>query len=182
MRLSQLVLSIDENDPETLASVGWAKAYITAILALRWRWSTRRSRSIPVHPSRGAYRGITCVFVGRTEDAIQSLERAMRLSPLDPMLYTLQAFMAFAFINLRRFDDAVAAAEKSLHKKQNFMLAHRCHVAALAHLGRDIEAKQAAVRLLEHEPDFRMSIWANRTRRWPTKLLAEGLHKAGLPE
>ena len=28
MRLSQLVLSIDENDPETLASVGWAKAYI----------------------------------------------------------------------------------------------------------------------------------------------------------
>ena len=29
MRLSQLVLSIDENDPETLASVGWAKAYIT---------------------------------------------------------------------------------------------------------------------------------------------------------
>jgi adenylate cyclase len=62
------------------------------------------------------------------------------------------------------------------------MLTHRCRVAALAHLGRDTEARQAALRLLEHEPDFRMSIWANRTRQWPVKLIAEGLRKAGLPE
>jgi len=182
MRLSQLVLSIDENDPETLASVGWAKAYITGDFGAAMEMVDRAVSLNPSSSMAWAYRGITCVFVGRTEDAIQSLEWAMRLSPLDPMLYTLQAFMAIAFINLRRFDDAVAAAEKSLHKKQNFMLAHRCHVAALAHLGRDSEAKQAVVRLLEHEPDFRMSIWANRTRQWPTKLLAEGLHKAGLPE
>jgi adenylate cyclase len=142
-------------------------------------------QAVSLNPSSSiawSYRGVTCVFVGRMEDAIQSLERAMRLNPLDPMLYSLQAFMAFAFINLRRFDDAVAAAEKSLHKKQNFMLAHRCHVAALAHLGRDTEAKQAAVRLLEQEPDFRMSVWADRTRQWPAKLLAEGLRKVGLPE
>ena len=81
-----------------------------------------------------------------------------------------------------RFEDAIAAAEKALHKNENFMLPHRCVVAALAHLGRDVEAKQATVRLLEHEPDFRMSIWADRTRQWPVKLVAEGLRKAGLPE
>ena len=98
------------------------------------------------------------------------------------MLYGMQALLALAFINLRRFDDAVATAEKALHKKQNFMLAHRCHVAALAHLGRDLEAKQAVVRLLEHEPNYRISSWADRTRQWPAKLLAEGLRKAGLPE
>ena len=47
------------------------------------------------------------------------------------MLYGMQACMALACINLGRFDDAVAAAEIALHKKQNFMLVHRCHVAAL---------------------------------------------------
>lgn len=182
MRLSQLVLSIDENDPETLASVGWAKAYISGDYGAAMEMVDRAVSLNPSSSIAWSYRGVTCVFVGRTEDAIQSLERAMRLSPLDPMLYSLQAFMAIAFINLRRFDDAVAAAEKSLHKKQNFMLAHRCHVAALAHLDRVSEAKQAAVRLLEHEPDFRMSVWANRTRQWPVGLLAEGLRKAGLPE
>jgi TolB-like protein/tetratricopeptide (TPR) repeat protein len=182
MRLSRLVLSIDENDPETLGSVGWAKAYITgdfgAAMEMVNRAVTLNSNSYIAW----SYRGITCLVAGHTEEAIKSLERAIRLSPMDPMLYGMQALLAYAFINLRRFDDAVAAAEKSLHKKQNFMLAHRCHVAALAHLGRDSEAKQAAVRLLEHEPDFRMSIWANRTRQWPAKLLAEGLRKAGLPE
>ena len=29
---------------------------------------------------------------------------------------------------------------------------------------------------------FRLSNWANRTREWHSKLLAEGLRKAGLPE
>jgi hypothetical protein len=27
-----------------------------------------------------------------------------------------------------------------------------------------------------------MSIWADRTRQWPVKLVAQGLRKAGLPE
>ncbi len=182
MRLSQLVLSIDENDSETLASVGWAKAYVTGDFGAAMEMVDRAVSLNSNSSIAWTYRGMTCFFVGHPEDAIQSLERAIRLSPLDPMLYSLQAFMAFAFINLHRFDEAVAAAEKALHKNPNFMLAHRCHVAALAHLGRDAEAKQAAVRLLEHEADFRMSVWADRTRQWPAKLLAEGLRKAGLPE
>jgi len=182
MRLSQLVLSIDENDPETLSAVGFARAFITGDFGAA---TDMVDRAVSLNPSSSiawSYRGVTYVLVGRNEEAIQSLERAIRLSPLDPMLYTLQAFVALAFVNLRRFEDAVAAAEKALHKNANFMLPHRCLVAALAHLGRDSEAKQATVRLLEHEPDFRMSTWANRTRQWPAKLLAEGLRKAGLPE
>jgi len=182
MQLSQLVLSIDENDPETLASVGWAKAYIASDFGAATEMVDRAVSLNPNSSIAWSYRGITCLFAGNAEEAIQNLERAIRLSPLDPMLYTLQAFMALAFINLGHFDEAVAAAEKALHRNQNFMLVHRCRVAALAHLGRDSEAKQAAVRLLEHEPDFRMSIWASRTRRWPVKLIAEGLRKAGLPE
>ncbi|HMM90635.1 winged helix-turn-helix domain-containing protein [Bradyrhizobium sp.] len=182
MRLSQLVLSIDENDPETLSAVGFAKAYISGDFAAAIEMVDRAVALNPNSSMAWGYRGTTCLIAGRPEDALQSLGRSMRLSPLDPMLYNLQAFMAVAFINLRRFDDAVAAAETALHKKPNFMLTHRCLVAALAHLGRHSEAKQAAVRLLEHEPDFRMSIWADRTRQWPTALLAEGLRKAGLPE
>lgn len=181
MRLSQLVLGIDENDPETLSAVGFAKAYISGDFAAAIEMV---DRAVVLNPSSSiawSYRGITSLVVGRNEDAVQSLERAIRLSPLDPMLYTLHAFMALAFINLRRFDNAVAVAERALHQKENFMLTHRCLVAALAHLGRYPEAKQAAVRLLEHEPDFRISVWRGRVRRWPVELLAEGLRKGGLP-
>ena len=181
-RLSQLVLSIDENDAETLSAVGFAKAYISSDFAAATEMVDRAVALNPGSAIAWGYRGITCALTERNEDAVQSLERAIRLSPLDPMLYTMLTFMALAFINLRRFDDALAAAEKALHKKEGFMLSHRCVVAALAHLGRDLEAKQAAARLLEHEPDFRMSVWASRTRRWPVALVAEGLRKTGLPE
>ena len=183
MRLSQLVLSIDENDPETLASVGWAKAYITADFGAAMEMVDRAVSLNPSSSMAWAYRGITCVFVGRTEDAIQSLEWAMRLSPLDPMLYTLQAFMAIAFINLRRFDDAVGFRPRIAPQEAKFHAGPSlpCGGAGASQYGIRKRSKQS-VRLLEHEPDFRMSIWANRMRQWPTKSLAEGLHKAGLPQ
>ena len=88
MRLSQLVLSIDENDPETMSSVGWAKAYIAGDFGAAMEMVDRAVSLNPSSSIAWSYRGVTCVFVGRTEDAIQSLERAMRLNPLDPMLYT----------------------------------------------------------------------------------------------
>lgn len=106
----------------------------------------------------------------------------MRLNPLDPMLHGTYAVMGFAFIGLRRFDDAVAAAKKSLRKNQTFTTAYRCLAAALAHLGRDAEAHEAVRRILEIEPDFRISEWAVRTRQWRAGLLVDGLRKAGLPE
>ena len=67
--------------------------------------------------------------------------------------------MGVAFIGLGRFDEAVAAAKKALRQNQTFAMAYRCLAAALAHLGRDAEARETAARLLELEPDFRISEW-----------------------
>ena len=106
MRLSQLVLSIDENDPETLSAVGFAKAFITGDFGAATEMVDRAVSLNPNSSIAWGYRGSTCVLVGHNEDAVQSLERAIRLSPLDPMLHILQAFMALAFVNLHRFEDA----------------------------------------------------------------------------
>jgi adenylate cyclase len=125
---------------------------------------------------------MACQFMGQAEAALESFERGIRLSPLDPMLYGTFAVMGLAFISLRRFDEAVAAAKKSLRKNQAFTTAYRCLAAALAHLGRDAEASEAVLRILEFEPDFRVSEWTARTRQWRAGLLVDGLRKAGLPE
>jgi adenylate cyclase len=125
---------------------------------------------------------MTCQFIGQAEEALRSFERGMRLNPLDPMLYGTFAVMGFALIGLRRFDEAVAAARKSLRKNQTFTTAYRCLAAALAHLGRDAEASEAVHRLLELEPDFRISEWVVRTRQRRAGLVVDGLRKAGLPE
>jgi TolB-like protein len=181
-RLCRLTLSIDENDPETLACVGWAKAYLSGDFDAA---TEILDRAVALNPNSAVawnYRGMACQFMGQAEEALRSFERGMRLNPLDPMLYGTFAVMGFAFISLRRFDEAVAAAKKSLRKNQAFTTAYRCLAAALAHLGRDAEASEAVLRILELEPDFRVSEWAARTRQWRAGLLVDGLRKAGLPE
>ena len=49
-------------------------------------------------------------------------------------------------------------------------------------LGRGAEAKAAAARLLELEPDFRISEWKARSGRQQAPEFAAALGEAGLPE
>jgi hypothetical protein len=44
------------------------------------------------------------------------IKRCFRLSPLDALLYKTLSGTAFALIELRRFDEAVAAARNALTK------------------------------------------------------------------
>jgi len=88
--------------------------------------------------------------------------------------------MAFAFMDLGRFDEAVAMAKKALQKNQAYGAAYRCLAAALAHLGLDAEARKTATRLLEIEPDFRISKYMARGQR--SEVVIEGLRKAGFRE
>jgi adenylate cyclase len=88
--------------------------------------------------------------------------------------------MGFAFIDLGRFDEAVAAANKALQKDQAYGVAYRCLAAALAHLGREAEARKTVTQLLEIEPDFRISKLMARGVR--SQIFLDGLRKAGFPE
>src|SRR5262249_36030998 len=101
-------------------------------------------------------------------------------SPIDPLLHRTFLGMGYAFIELRRFDEAIAEGRKA--QRQNFGSAYRCLASAFAHLGRDAEAREAAARVLEVDPAFTISAWIARGGQSNAKLLIEGLRKAGLPE
>lgn len=90
--------------------------------------------------------------------------------------------MALAFIDLGRFEEAVAAARKALRRNREYSLIYRCLAAALAHLGREGEAKEAVARVLELEPNFHISEFVARTGTSNLQLFIDGLRKAGLPE
>jgi adenylate cyclase len=177
-RLSRLVLSIDENDPETLACVGWAKIFISRDAATAAEMVDRAVALNPNSAIAWSYRGLAYLYAGNSEEALRSFEHFMRLSPLDPMQFGIIAVMGTAYIGLGRFDEAVIAARKSIGKHPTFMPAHYCLASALAHLGREEDASKAVRHILQLQPDFRVS---SRGGHWPA-LYVEGLLKAGLPE
>ena len=119
---------------------------------------------------------------GLPEEAIRSFERAIRVSPVDPLLHRTFTGMGYAFVELRRFDEAIVAAKKALRQNPFFPPAQRCLASAFAHLGRDAEAREAAARVLELDPAFTISSWIARGGQSNATLMIEGLRKAGLPE
>ena len=90
--------------------------------------------------------------------------------------------MGYAFIELGRFDEAIMAAKKAQRQNPSYSPAYRCLASGFAHLGRSVEAREAAARMLELDPAFTISAWIARGRQSHAKLLIEGLRKAGLPE
>jgi adenylate cyclase len=127
-------------------------------------------------------RGWVYRVAGLPEEAIRCFERAIRTSPVDPLLHAPFAGMGVAFIELGRFDEAIVAGKKAQRQNPSHSPAYRCLASAFAHLGRDAEAREATARVLETDPAFTISTRIARGGQSNSKLLIEGLRKAGLPE
>jgi adenylate cyclase len=182
VRLAQLALSADDNDPETLAI-----AAVTSALTFGDSESEIElvNRAVALNPnSFQAWhcRGWVYTIAGLPEEAILSFERANRMSPLDRQLYQLLCGMSWAFIELDRFDEAILAAKRSIRLNPSYPIAYRCLASAFAHVERNVEAGEAAARLLELDPAFTISGLIARGGQTQAKLMIKGLRKAGLPE
>jgi adenylate cyclase len=180
MRLLRLALSIDRNDPEALSVLGRNMAFFSGDFDAAREMVDRAVAFNPNAAIAWAQRGWTYQIAGQAEEAIRSFERAIRLSPFDPLLFSTLTGMSAAFIGLGRFDEAVATAKKAGRMNQLYAGAYRCLASALAHLSREAEAIEAAAGLLKLEPNFRISKWTEG--RWQTQMYIDGLRKAGLPE
>jgi len=182
IRFLRLASSADDGDPQTLATT----ALVSAFLVGDYESSIEMvDRAVALNPNSYYVwldRGWVYHTAGVPEEAVRSFERAMRMSPIDPLLDRLSAGMGMAFIELRRFDEAVIAGKKALRHNASFPGTYWCLASAFAHLGRDAESREAAERLLEVDPTFTISKWIARGGQSNSKLLIEGLRKAGLPE
>jgi adenylate cyclase len=182
VRLIRLALSLDDSDPETLADAALISAFMVgdreSEIEMADRAAALNSNSFLAWHCRGwVYR-----IAGQPEEALRSFERAIRMSPVDTRLHLTFAGTGSALIELRRFEEAIVAAKKARRESPSYSASYRCLASAFAHLGRDAEAREAATRLLETDPTFTISAWIARGGQENSKVLIEGLRKAGLSE
>jgi adenylate cyclase len=181
-RFLRLALSIDGNATLALSLLGRATASFSG------DFDTAREmvdRAVALNPNSfpaWEERGWTYLVAGHPQEAIRSFERRIRLSPFDPLLFAAFAGMSVAFIGLGRFDDAVSAAKKAVRQNPLFPFTYRCLASALAHLGREAEAREAVAGVLELDPGFRISERVARGDVLGLQLYIDGLRKAGLRE
>jgi TolB-like protein len=184
VRLARRAVELDKGDAVALTRSGHAIGYlagdIPAGIALL-------DKALFLNPNLSAARflgGFLRLWLGETAAAIEHLARAMRLSPLDPELYRMQAGMAVAHLFEGDFDMAASWAEKAFRDFPEFLLAAATLAASHALAGRIAEAGRAMDQVRRSDPALRLSAvasWLPIRRPEHLATLVRGLEKAGLP-
>ena len=129
--------------------------------------------------------GFLRAWNGEPDGAIEHFKRAMRLSPLDPEMYRMQAGMAAAHLFAGRFDAASSWAEKSFRHLPSFLMVVGVIAASHALAGHQDEAQRAIRHLRQLDPTLRISNlgdWLPIRRPEDLALFGDGLRRAGLQE
>jgi adenylate cyclase len=100
---------------------------------------------------------VVTIFAGDADRGIEWGERAIRLSPFDPMNFAALFSVAVGHFHRGEFEAAAEAAHETFQANPYFSSAHFMLAAAHAKLGHLDKAKAAAQRVLELEPGFTIS-------------------------
>jgi TolB-like protein/tetratricopeptide (TPR) repeat protein len=127
---------------------------------------------------------VVLAWSGEAERAIEWSEKGMRLSPFDPWAFAAYDAQAMGHFHLGDYDKAAQAAYKSVQANPAHSITYVQLTAALVKLGRVDEAKAAAAKVLELQPNFRFSRQFAGVGCNPdlASSLGEALRAAGLPE
>src|SRR6266566_2911227 len=130
--------------------------------------------------------GDSLAYEGRIREAIPYFQRAIELSPYDPLRWAFYSYRALAHIFAREFELACDWAQRATRVPNAHYWAFAHRVSALGHLQRLLELRFAVDELLQRKPDFSCSY--ARKRLFYVKnpdqlqLYIEGFRSAGIPE
>jgi adenylate cyclase len=186
VRLAHRAVALGKDDPTALWSGGLSLAYLAKEVEAGAAYI---DRALVLNPNSSASwnaSGWVHMYLGEYASAIEHFERAMRLSPLDPLTYFASTGMAFAHAFAGRYDEAISWATKALHEQPNWATALRVAAMANALSDRMVEARAAMACLREVDPALRLGNVdrvAPPLRRAEDRVrFLESLRKAGLPE
>src|SRR5262249_23944927 len=97
------------------------------------------------------------VWLGRPEEAIQWLNRALRLSPNDSQIFNIHTGIANAHLLANHYAEASSWAEMALREKPDLILAACVAAASSALSGRLAEAEKAMALMRQQNPNFRLT-------------------------
>ena len=122
-------------------------------------------------------------YAHRAEEAVEVVERAIRLDPYHPPNYL--EWLGDAYFLLGRYDDCVQATERGVALDPDFVALHAVAAKCYAMLGNEQKAQDAAAKILRANPRFTLKAFASYVPFSEERDLQrniEMLRQAGVPE
>ena len=134
--------------------------------ALAWLWSAA-SRA----------------YIGDGPRAIHEIQKAMALSPYDPLMYAYSGIAGVAYLADGQYERAIEYALRSLRENKTYTSSHKVLVIACQLARQEERARRAATELLKLEPDLTVEQFRKRhpSLSSRTELYCDALVRAGIP-
>lgn len=155
-----------------------AHDYATAIKAFDHALSISSSNFFALSSS-----ALALSWMGTADVAIERAERALRVSPFDPMNFMSYNALAISHLHKQQFDQAHEAAKCSVAVSPRFSVSRAFLTAALSQLGRHDEAYEQAQQVLQLDPGFSVHRFSVTVDIEPSVFapIAAAWRKSGLP-
>jgi len=184
-RTAKRAMELDSSDAQVLTFYAQTLIYNVGRLDEAVTCLDQAVRTDPNYANAWMWRGNTRSYLGDAERAIEDLQQALRLSPLDSTLWIAQTGMANAHFLRGRYEEALSWVSMALRQRPNSLSALRVSIAANALAGHLDMARQLLGRYRELDPDARLT----KMREWwwfrggeDVEKYLEGFRLAGMPE
>ena len=183
LSLAERAAEISSDDPLILAVLGAAHTFVrnhgTARVLLE--------RALAIDPNAAwawSRLGWLDNYADRPEQAIEKFERALRLSPLDPMNFNNHIGIGSAHEISQRYDEAAAHYRRGLEERPHALWIYRNLASSLAGAGRMEEAREAYAQMMRAYPDLTAAKFRQAMVFSPAALdrMVGNLKKLGLPD
>jgi TolB-like protein/class 3 adenylate cyclase/tetratricopeptide (TPR) repeat protein len=186
--LGRIAIEFGANDPDALWMAAWGLAtatfdHTTALSAL--------DRALVLNPNSAHAWGTKALVESLRGDAraavaVEASNRAIRLSPLDPLSYIYKFAGALAYLGAGQYQEAMGWIDDALREQPRFHASFRVKVALCGLLGQSEEGRDWLVRLLDLQPGLTITAWLKHAATFlapgTRERMVKGFRKAGLPE
>jgi len=180
--MAQKALSLNESDAYSHALMGWLykamKEFDKAIES-----GMRSVELVPNSAYLHCLLGNTLTYACRFDEGIAHLKQAMRLNPFPAYFY--YHYLGLSYFSKGQYEKALSEFKKAVQRAPNAVEVHFNLAITNILLGREEEARAAAAKTLEFNPNISVT-WVSKNWRFKCEdnlqLVLDAMRKAGFPE
>jgi len=176
-------IGCDGMEPMAFAVSGHIAAYLHKDFETAFR---HFETALDLNPNTAVawlWSGAARAWMGDGPRAIYEIDKAISLSPYDPLMYAYSGMAGVAYFADGQYDRAIEWALRSLRENKTYTSSHRLLVAAYQLAGQKEQARYAVEELLKLEPELTVDQFRKRNPSISpiVDLYCEALARAGVP-
>jgi class 3 adenylate cyclase/TolB-like protein len=180
---AQRALHCDNLEPMAFAVYGHIVSYLHKDFELAFQ---NFAAALDINPNSAqawSWSAVARAWLGDGKRAIEEINKAIALSPYDPLMYAYTSSAGLAYLADGQYDRAIEFLLRSLRENQTYTSTYRLLVIASQLAGKTEQARRTVHHLLQLEPGLTVAKFRQRhpSAAPQTELYCDALARAGLP-